>query len=362
MYSLLIFFFLISICFSFLCSLWEAVLLSVTPSYAHLKMQEGSSIGETLQHFKENIDRPLAAILTLNTVAHTVGAIGVGVQAAEIWEDSYPLMTAVVVPILMTLGILILSEIIPKTIGANQWERLAPFTVRSLAIIIYLLYPLVWLAQGITKALKADKERSVLSRNEFLVMTQIGAKEGALEEGESEIINNLLRFDTIEVHSIMTPRTVLVSASAEMQIKDFHNQNQELRFSRIPVFEGDSNDKIVGFVLKYDILQAMISGHGEQPLSSIKRDILVVKRDCPLPRLFNLLLSKREHIALVVDDFGGTSGIVTLEDAIETLLGLEIVDEFDHTDDMQALARRSWKRRAAALGILPAEEEHSSDS
>ncbi len=353
MYTLLIVFFLVSICFSFLCSLWEAVLLSVTPAYAQMKLEEGTKIGQSLQDFKENIDRPLAGILTLNTIAHTAGAIGVGVQASAIWENSFPLMTSVVVPVLMTLGILILSEIIPKTIGANNWERLAPFTVTSLKIVDAVLYPLIWFLQLITKALKSDEMKSVLSRNEFLLMTQIGAREGVIDKGESEIIRNLLRFDTITAQDIMTPRTVLKGARAEATLQEFYDANENLRFSRIPIYRDQSKDQVIGFFLKDDLLSGLVKGKGSEPLESIKREILVVDKQTPLPELFNLLVSKREHIALVIGEFGGTSGVVTMEDVIETLLGLEIVDEFDHIDDMQVLARQSWEKRAKALGIIP---------
>jgi CBS domain containing-hemolysin-like protein len=353
MYTLLIVFFLISICFSFLCSLWEAVLLSVTPSYAQMKLEEGTATGESLREFKENIDRPLAAILTLNTVAHTAGAIGVGVQASAIWENSFPIMTTVVVPVLMTLGILVLSEIIPKTIGANNWERLAPFTVISLNIIITLLSPLIWFLQLITRALKSEEVKSVLSRKEFLLMTQIGAREGVIDKGESEIIRNLLRFDTIKTESIMTPRTVLEAARAEATLQEFYDKNENLRFSRIPIYKGQSKDQVIGFFLKDDLLSGLVKGNGSEPLESIKREIMVVENDTPLPKLFDLFVSKREHIALVVGSFGGTAGVVTMEDVIETLLGLEIVDEFDHIEDMQVLARRSWEKRAKALGIIP---------
>lgn len=352
MLSLLITFFLVAILFSFLCSLWEAVLLSITPSYARIQMQQGTSIGHHLHDFKENIDRPLAAILTLNTIAHTVGAIGVGSQANMIWAETNPFITTAVVPVLMTLGILILSEIIPKTLGANYWKELAPFTVASLNFIMLLLAPLIWLTQLITKLLKKDKDKSVLSRSDFMVMTEIGEQEGVFEGNESSIIKNLLRFNTIKTRSIMTPRTVVKAAAEEMTLKAFYEANPKLQFSRIPTYHEDSKDRTTGFFLKDDLLASLLEGKGDEPLSTIRRDIMVVNEDFPITNLHDRLLEKREHIALVVDEFGGMAGIVTMEDVIETLLGLEIVDEFDNTEDMQVLARENWKKRAKSLGLI----------
>ena len=357
--GLLIFFFLLSILFSFLCSVWEAVLLSITPSFVEVQYKEGTTTGKLLKSFKQDIDRPLSAILTLNTIAHTVGAIGVGAQAGKQFGDQdmvlagYPLPFSIeaFVGAAMTLAILILSEIIPKTIGANYWRSLSSFTVRSLNIIIYALYPLVWLSQFITKALKKDKEKSVLSRADFSAMAEIGEKEGIFRSNESKIINNLLRLNTIRAEDIMTPRTVVKAANQETIIQDFYDKNQRLQFSRIPIF-AESKDHINGFVLKDEILSSIIRDNGQAPLRDIMREIHIVNEQMPLPDLFNRMMEKREHIALVVDEFGGMAGIVTMEDVIETLLGIEIVDEQDNIEDMQMLARRNWEKRAKVLGLL----------
>jgi len=353
-YTLLISFFLVSIIFSFLCSIWEAVLLSITPSYVQVKVQEKTKIGERLKTFKENIDRPLAAILTLNTIAHTAGAIGVGATASRIWEGN---LAATIVSVVMTLAILFLSEIIPKTIGANNWKSLAPFTVKSLNFIIWLLYPLVWFSQIITKMLKNEKGKSVLSRSDFMAMGQVASKTGVLELGESRILENLLKFKDLESKDIMTPRTVVLAAQENQTIKEFYSDNKNLRFSRIPVFS-ESKDQISGFILKDDLLSAVINEKGENPLSSIKRDIKIVSETQNLIRLYEELIEKKSHIALVVDEFGGMAGIVTMEDVVETLFGLEIMDEFDNVEDMQKLARRKWEERAKKLGLL--DEENNS--
>ncbi|MEE8495799.1 MAG: CNNM domain-containing protein [Xanthomonadales bacterium] len=352
MYTLLITFFLISIVISFFCSLWEAVLLSVTPSYALVKLKEGSRLGQQLQSFKQNINRPLAAILSLNTIAHTVGAIGVGAQAAQIWAEANPMITSVAVPAIMTLGILILSEIIPKTIGANHWHKLAPFMVNSLQVIIFLLYPLVWLGQFITLALKKDKSQSVFSRSEFLALAEIGVEEGHVEPQESEVIENLLLLHTVQAKDIMTPRSVVKLASEEMTIRDFFEGNKELPFSRIPLYERDSREDISGYFLKDKLHTSLLHDRGNRPLKSIRREIIIIHECFPIPDLFKLFLEKREHIALVVDEFGGMAGIVTMEDVIETLLGTEIIDEVDHAVDMQALAREKWEQRVRKHGLV----------
>ncbi len=361
MISLLIIFFLVAIVTSFLCSLWEAVLLSITPSYAQIKVKEGTPLGKRLQAFKENIDRPLAAILTLNTIAHTVGAIGVGDQASKIWAEANPLITGLLIPVVMTLAILVLSELIPKTLGANYWRELAPFTARSLALIIRLLGPLIWFSQFITRALKKDEVESAFTRKDFLAMADIGAKHGVFHEQESEILSNLLRFHAVQARDVMTPRMVVKAASGSQPIGAFFEDNRDLRFSRIPLYEKDLRDHIIGYMLKDEMLAFMVDGDREARLETLKRDIITVTEDYPIIDLFNRFLSTREHIALVIDDFGGMAGIVTMEDVIETLLGVEIVDESDKTTDMQVLARRSWERRARRLGLLVEESSASDD-
>jgi CBS domain containing-hemolysin-like protein len=352
MYKLLIIFFLVAILVSFLCSLLEAVLLSITPSYAQVKLKEGGRIGRQLESFKSNIDRPLAAILTLNTIAHTVGAIGVGDQSAKIWADTNPMITGVVVPTIMVLGILILSEIIPKTLGANHWQKLVPFTVSTLKFIIFLLYPLVWVSQIITRTLKKDKSQSVFSRSEFIAMAEIGVTEGVVEKQDSEIIGNLLQMIKVRAKDIMTPRTVVRRASEDQTIKDFYKAAGELPFSRIPVYEGPVKEHISGYFLKAELLESLVLGNGEKPLKTIRRDITVLHENLPISDLFNHFLENREHIALVVDEYGGMAGIVTMEDVMETLLGMEITDESDSTVDMQALARKNWEQRARRIGLI----------
>lgn len=345
MYTALFAFAAVSLVISFLCSMWEAVLLSISPAYTQTKINEGGRTGDLLREFKENIDRPLAAILTLNTFAHTIGAIGVGQEAGKIWGELSPAMTGFVVPIGMTAAILLLSEIVPKTIGASNWRTLAPFTVRCLSFIVVLLSPILWICQLITRVFNTDENRSVFSRSDFLAMAQIGSQEGHLDTTESHVIHNLLNFKNIRAKDIMTPRTVAVTASEDMTLREFYDIQEELVFSRVPVWQDDEKDIITGYVLKDHVLEEMVEGQEDKPLKSLKREIIVVEESYGILDLFNDFLQKREQIALVVDPFGGMSGIVTMEDIVETLLGAEIVDETDGEVDMQAFARKNWRNR-----------------
>jgi len=352
--ELLIFFFVLSILFSFLCSIWEAVLLSITPSYINRKVQENSKIGQELLRFKDDIDRPLSAILTLNTIAHTVGAIGVGAQAAKVFGSNQYILglpSESVIAGVMTLAILILSEIIPKTIGANMWEKLAPFTVKSLKFLLFVLAPFVWISQLITKNLKRDKDKSVFSRADLAAMTHASEESGVLDKSESKIIKNLLRFEEVAVRDIMTPRTVVVKADENTTMREFYENNQPLRFSRIPIFS-ESSDDISGMILKDEVLQHLVEDKDDTPLSKLRRDIVAVLDQMPLPELFEKLTTERAQIAIVVDEYGSLVGIVTMEDLIETLLGLEIVDESDGEADLQKLARDKWTARAKNLGLI----------
>ena len=304
MYSLLIIFFLVALIFSFLCSLWEAVLLSITPSYARVLIRKGHTTGRRLQQFKENVDQPLAAILSLNTAAHTIGAVGVGTQASAIWAETNPLVTVVAIPVVMTLGILVFSEIIPKTIGANNWQKLAPFTVNSLVVVIALLYPLVWMSQFLTLWLKRDKSQPVFSHSEFLAMAEIGVEEGHVRPHQPVIINNLLSLDKTVAKDIMTPRPVVLAVSEAMSIEQFYEANQNLPFSRIIMTSEEDSDAVIGYFLKDTLLEFLVHGRGHEHLKTLCHEIIVVHELFKLSDLINEFISKREHIALVVDEFG----------------------------------------------------------
>ncbi|MDF1698471.1 MAG: CNNM domain-containing protein [Saprospiraceae bacterium] len=345
---------LVSIIFSFLCSIWEAVLLSITPTYVNTELNKGSSLGKSLKGFKNDIDRPLSAILTLNTVAHTAGAIGVGAAAAKTFagKEVFNLISyETVVAVLMTLAILYFSEIIPKTIGANNWKKLTPFTVKSLTFLLWALFPLIWVSQLITKSFKKDKEKGVLTRTDFLALADVGKTSGALEESESSIITNLLGMDTLKVQDIMTPRSVMQFVDEETTLQDYYDSHQPMRFSRIPIYH-EKPDSLTGLVLKDEILIQMLHGKQNEPLKIIKREVKIINQDKSLKELFAFLTEEHTHIAIVHDNYGSITGLVTMEDMMETILGLEIVDESDNVTDMQALARKRWEDRAKKLGII----------
>ncbi|AUP79313.1 CNNM domain-containing protein [Flavivirga eckloniae] len=353
--SALFFWATISIFFSFLCSILEAVLLSVTPTFINVKKQENKAYAKTLELLKKDVDKPLIAILTLNTIAHTLGAMMVGIEAEKLPYklELFGINTVGIVSAIMTFLILVASEIIPKTIGATYWKSLANFTSKTLTILIFPLKwtGILWLLQLTTKLIGGKGHGSVLSREDFQAMTDIAHEEGVFQENESKIIKNLLTFKEVFAKDIMTPRTVMLAVDQNTTVEDFFNKNMNLRFSRIPIYSNNPDD-IKGLVLKDEVFKEMALNHGDKKLSDLKRHIIIVNRNLPIPNLFEQLVESRNHMALVVDEYGSVSGLVTMEDVIETLLGLEIMDESDNVSDLQHLARKSWEARAKKLGIL----------
>jgi len=345
--GLLLFYVALALGVSFLCSIMEAVLLSVTPSYVAALEREGDPVGERLHALKEDIDRPLSAILSLNTIAHTVGATGAGAQGAVVFGEAY----AGVIAGVLTLLILVFSEIIPKTLGAVYWRTIAPTAVRLLVPIIWSMWPLVKLSKGLTYLLSQDEDEAAFSREEFTAMAELGEEEGVFEEKESRILRNLFRFNSLRVKDVMTPRTVVFDLPEQKTIGEVVDEHEEFRFSRIPVYD-DNLDDVTGYVLKDEMLLRAAQEEHDVPLGEIAREILVVRENLPLPDLLERLLDSLEHIALVIDEYGGVAGVVTMEDVVETLLGLEIVDEADSVEDMQALARKQWFKRARELGMV----------
>jgi CBS domain containing-hemolysin-like protein len=339
-----------AILFSFLCSIWEAVLLSISPSY--IQQQKGTKIGESLDKFKQNIDKPLSAILTLNTIAHTVGAILVGAQAAHVFAGEVYLGVSgeMIVSVLMTLGILILSEIIPKTIGASYWQQLAPFTVRSINILMVILYPLIWVTQLFTSRFKGGHE-SVLSRADFLAMKDLAHETGKINRNESKVISNMLRLKNMQVTHVMTPGTVVFSAHPNTNVEEFYLKNKPLKFSRIPIIDKDKNE-IIGMVLKHEMLETLAIGETGKSMKDIAKPVQLVSHTTDLETVLNHLVEENIHMALVVDEFGNILGLVTLEDLLETILGIEITDETDGETDLQELARKKWEERAKNIGLL----------
>ena len=364
--GLLLLYALVSTGFSFICSILEAVLLSVTPTFINLKKQEGHDYAYTLEALKKDVDRPLIAILTFNTIAHTVGAILVGVQAKVAYAEMYgsktvnffglkfteDLMVGVVSTV-MTVLILVASEIIPKTIGATYWKSLAKFTTKTLKVLMFPLKwtGVLWVLQLTTKLIGGTGHGSILSREGFMVMADMAHEEGVFLESERKIIKNLLTFKEIKAKDVMTPRTVMKLENETMTVEDFFNKNLDLRYSRVPIYT-DTEDNITGLVLKDDVFKEMALGNGNKTLLDLKRNIIIVDRDMAIPILFDNLIETKNHMALVVDEYGTVSGLLTMEDVIETLLGLEIMDEKDNVSDLQVQARKNWKLRAKKLGLL----------
>lgn len=349
--TLLIIYGLVSISFSFLCSILEAVLLSVTPTFISIKKKENKHYAKVLKKLKDDINKPLISILTVNTIAHTVGAILVGVQAEKTFGSGNNAVG--IVSAIMTLLILVISEIIPKSIGANYWKELANFSSKAIVILMFPLKVtgILWLLELTTKLIGRKSHNAFVSREDFQAMTEIAQEEGVFKESESKVIKNIIDFQKIKAKDIMTPRTVMKTANENMTIQKFYEENPMLKFSRIPIYT-NLHDNISGYILKDQLLEAIIKGNGEKPLKSIVRKIFIANRNLPIKALFDKLIEEHEHIALVVDEYGSLSGLVTQEDLIETLLGLEIVDESDGHEDLQQLARKMWQMRAKRNGII----------
>ncbi|WP_182868552.1 CNNM domain-containing protein [Rhodopirellula sp. JC639] len=345
-YVLLAIFLALAIGVSFLCSIAEAVLLSITPSFIAERRTEKTKSALRIIRLKEDIDRPLAAILSLNTIAHTVGAAGVGAQAAKMFGDQY----VGVISAVLTLLILVLSEIIPKTIGALHWRKLAGAIAIAVQGLIVMMLPLVWLSEFLTQRLGGDKKQRLVTRSEIAAVAELGTNEGLLQKHESRILRNLLTLESIRVEDIMTPGTVVISLEQSQRLADVADTIAGMPVSRVPLFR-EHRDVVTGFVIRSDLLTAIASGEAEKPLGEFSRPILAVHEDDGITSVFDDLLDSRAHIAMVVDQFGGFEGIVTLEDVLETLLGLEIVDEHDKAVDMQALARKRWQSRLERQGI-----------
>ncbi len=344
---LLITYMLMALIFSFLCSVAESVLLSITPSYIEGQKKKRPKHAALLKRLKQdNVDRSLAAILTLNTIAHTVGAIGAGAKATIVFGSTwFGLFSAV-----MTFLILFFSEIIPKTIGAVYWSKLVvpmAFFVNSL---IVMLYPIVWISEKLTKFISYGKEINIFSRAEFIAMAQVGVEAGHIRDKESKLIQNIFQFESLKVSDIMTPRVVISALPEDMKIIDSMEYITQTPFSRLPIYRKDTDD-ITGFVLKEDILINATQRRGDEKLKAFKRDILVVPNSVSLIALFKSFLKDRQHIAIIINEHGETDGLVTLEDLIETLLGMEIMDETDDVEDMRALAHKQWMKRAMSMGI-----------
>nr|MCU0957654.1 CNNM domain-containing protein [Hydrogenophaga sp.] len=306
----------------------------------------------------DNIDQSLAAILTVNTIAHTMGAIGAGSKATAVFGDAwFGVFSAV-----MTLLILFLTEIVPKTLGATYWRQFAGFATVYVNLLIKTMYPLIVVSEKLTKLISRGQKLHQFSRDEFVAMAGIGKEEGMINDRESKIIRNLFLFKSVEAITVMTPRIVMSALQKDLTVEQALADPTKALFSRLPIYSTDL-DSVVGFVLREDLLVAKSLGQMQRPISEFRRDIVAVIASTPLSRLMETLLEQRQHIALVVGEYGETKGLVTLEDVVETLLGIEILDEGDKVDDMQKLARQLWAKRAERMGIqLHTNDEEERDN
>ncbi len=339
---LLLVFLLIALLVSFLCSILEAVLLSTPQAFLMAQKDAGRRWASVFISLKTSIDKPLSAILTLNTIAHTVGAAGVGAQAVKVFGETY----FGIISAILTLLILLFSEIIPKTIGAFYWRSLAGISSYLIKFIILITYPFVLLSSFITVIFSKSREDKSTSREEISALANIGVSEGLFHEKEHKIIQNILRLKNVRVTEIMTPRVVAVIADENLSLGDFLKSKDYLRFSRIPVYS-EHPENITGYVFRQTVFEKLAEDHHGLTLNAVKRDIVIIPETIVLFEVWEQLLEKKEHIALIVDEYGGMEGIVTMEDIIETILGLEIMDETDTIADMQDYARERWKFRQA---------------
>jgi len=337
--TLLFIYLAIAIGVSFLCSILEAVLLSVTPSYVENLSKIRPRAGARLIRVRERLDESLASILILNTFAHTMGAAGVGSQALQVFGARWEVLIAV----LLTLVILYFSEIIPKTLGAIFWRSLAVPMAIVISWLVKLVYPLVWLATRLTRMFRRNKENEV-TREEIIAMASLGHRDGALVAQENEYLSNLLSLREISTEEVLTPRTVVHMLAQDLSVREALENPASKRFSRMPIY-GDSIDDVTGKVLRIDLYEAERAGHGADPLHKHAKPIVRVSEKLPVQQLLDRFIRGHAHLFLVEDEFGQTAGIVTLEDAIETLLGREIVDESDMMVDMREFARGKYRDR-----------------
>lgn len=331
--GLILLYFLGALSLSFLCSVLEAVLLSTPMSYISMRENQGSKTATLMKQYKNNVDRPVGAILSLNTIAHTIGSAGVGAESIKIFGEQYfGLISAI-----LTLLILVLSEIIPKTIGASYWRSLAMPSTRIIRVLILITYPLVLLSELITKVFTPRGNQASMSREEVSAMVDVGTTEGIFRESESKLIKSCIALSGVKARQIMTPSIVVESACQDLTVKDFQAK-QSWSFSRIPVYAGDK-DYITGYVLKDAVLKLLSEDQFHVKLSDLKRPILTFREEETVFQIWEKMLEKREHISVIIDEYGGLRGLVTMEDIIETMTGVEIVDEDDVAVDMQALAK-----------------------
>ena len=351
--TLLIIYLLLTMGISFLCSLLESVLMSTPLSYLTMKEDEGDKNAALFLKFKQDPDRPLSAILSLNTIANTLGAAAVGHQASTLTGDHwFGIISAV-----MTLLILVFSEIVPKTIGTSHWKDLL-WLSRIMRFLVYLLYPIVWLIDKLHNTISDEDPDLSISREEVSAMANMGEEEGVLDNSENKVIQNIIKLDDIKAYDVMTPRVVAAIAPESMTLKSFYKREELSHNSRIPVY-AESPEFITGYILRYDVLEQLAEDKFDVKLGAIKRQIAAFHEETSVSDIWESLLKTKDQIALIIDDYGCFQGIITLEDIIETILGMEIIDENDTVTDMQQYAKDRWLKRQKQYKqiVLPDEDD-----
>lgn len=322
---------------SFLCSILEAVLLSTPLSFISMKENQGNKTATLMKQYKNNVDKPVGAILSLNTIAHTIGSAGVGAESIKLFGEEY----FGIISAILTLLILVLSEIIPKTIGASYWRQLAMTSTKIIRILIFITYPLVILSELITKIFSPKGNHATMSRDEVSAMVDVGTSEGIFKESESKIIKSCIRLSSVKAEQIMTPFIVVESAHENLTVKEFYDL-KTWNFSRIPVY-GSDKEYITGYIMKDDVLKELSDDNFNTTLFDLERPILSFREDDSAYCIWEKMLEKREHLSIIVDEYGCLRGVVSMEDIIETMTGVEIVDEDDVAIDMQAFAKEKSK-------------------
>lgn len=347
--SLLIIYMLLSLVISAICSVLEATILSTPMSFVTTLEAQNAKGWQRLKQYKVNIDRPISAILVVNTIANTVGASLVGSQAANYATTHFSAsgetsLFVGVVSGVFTFLILVFSEIVPKTIGSTYWRKLAVPATSLIHVMIVLTYVVIIFLEKLTHGIGSNANQESVTRDEVAAMVSVGTEEGVLEKKENRMIQHLLKLDSITAHEIMTPSVVVTMAEEEMTLRDFYNDEEFKKYSRIPVYKGDESDYITGYVLRQEILERLAEDKFDVKLGELARPILSFSEDEEVSDIWEKLLEKKEHISIIIDEYGTLRGIVTLEDVIETMLGFEIVDEKDEVVDMQELAKAQWKQ------------------
>ena len=350
--TLLLIFLLGAMLISFMCSILEASLMSTPLSYVNMREDEGYKPATRFKRYKTDNARPIAAILSLNTIANTIGAAGVGAQATEVFGSQwFGLVSAIT-----TILILVFSEIIPKTIGSRHWKKLMGFTTRALRLIIIVLFPIVWVVEKLSKTIAEDEDEAAVSREEVAAMADMSEDEEVIDEDENKIIQNVIKLDDVKAEDVMTPTTVAAIAPEQMTLKEFYRDKAYSHFSRIPVYS-DSDEYITGYVLRSEALELLTEDKFNMTLGEIKRDIVMYKEEMPVSEIWDSMLRNKRHIACVIDEYGSFQGIITLEDIIETIVGLEIMDERDDVADMRQLALDRWHQRQSRFKVIDLPDE-----